>query len=162
MHFGTNPPRGLWRRDLIPFDVGTNLAMEEIQSSILQIRSHSNFFFYIFSIKKIKKINVTLTNINLYYFLYKGQYDNLSITSIKTLFYNYHINQITHKFSKTLLSNPFIITSKSLKKNNTQFTLKSTQTQPLSLKPLHSSERSVKVSHLTFNNDFSLYLSLKH
>jgi len=30
MYFGTNPPRGLWRRDLIPFDVGTDLAMEEI------------------------------------------------------------------------------------------------------------------------------------
>jgi len=46
---------------------------------------------------KNNKIIITYTNINLYYLLYKGQYNNLSITCIKTFFLIYRINQITHK-----------------------------------------------------------------
>jgi len=34
----------------------------------------------------MNEINVINININLYYLLYKGQYSNLSITSIKTFF----------------------------------------------------------------------------
>ena len=57
-------------------------------------------------------------------------------TSTKTYFLIYHINQIFHDLLQKIFLNLLTITSKSLKKNNTKFTLKSTQTHPLTLPQL--------------------------
>jgi len=62
----------------------------------------------------------------------------ISLLLLLKHFLIYHINQLFYKFSQKLLLNLLTITSKSLKKNNTKFTFKSTQTHPLTLSQLLS------------------------
>jgi len=90
--------------------------------------------FFNFSSKKISVISHT--NTNLYYLLMEG---NMVIYLLHLLkhFLIYHINQITHKLSQILLQNSPTITSKSFKKNNTQFTLKFTHIHLLPLSQVH-------------------------
>jgi len=106
-------------------------------------------FFTIAVVKKIIKINITHTIINLYYLLYKGQNSNLYITSIKFFFLIYQINQISHKLYKPY----FQIYSQSplnpLKKQNTIHSQIYLNPSTPSLKFINSSEHAFNLYNLT-------------
>jgi len=64
------------------------IALKHLLKYIIKKNYFIKFIIYFFNFnsKKNNKIIVTHTNTNLYYLLYKGQYGNLSITSIKHSF----------------------------------------------------------------------------